>query len=145
MWIDLTPDLLLSRVTAAEKEAVAAALAVSAPDALADIAAMVAADWRSGLRRIVAPDRGSLRIPDELLIHILADFRYRALASLPGMSALLDDLRVQEWRRAMDVRDGLAKWTIAAPAEGEAEGTEDGTPGRPTPLIYDPDGQSVLG
>jgi hypothetical protein len=61
------------------------------------------------------------------------------------MSALLDDLRVQEWRRAMDVRDGLAKWTIAAPAEGYAEGAEDGTPGRPTPLIYDPDADSVLG
>jgi len=145
MWIDLTPGLLLSRVTANEKEAVAAALASAAPGALDDIAAMVAADWRAGLRRIVAPDRRPLRIPDELLLHILADFRYRVFTSLPGMSALLDDLRVQEWRRAMEVRDGLAKWTVAPPAEEDAEGAEDGAPGRPVPLVSDPDGEAVLG
>jgi hypothetical protein len=146
MWIDLTPGLLLSRVSAPEKEALATAAAdPEQTGALEDTAAMVASDWRAGLRRVCAPDRRTPRVPDELLIHILADFRYRAYTRLPGMESLLDDRRVKEWERAMDVRDSLAKWTVAPPEEGWAEGAESGSPGKPGPLVRDPDADSVLG
>jgi hypothetical protein len=146
MWIELTPDLLLRRVSAPEREALATAAAGDdQQNALEDVAAMVASDWRAGLRRVCAPDSRPLRVPDELLAHILADYRYRAFTRLPGMAPLLDDLRVQEWRRAMEVRDSLVKWTVAPPETGYAEGSEDGSPGRPAPLIRDPDETAVLG
>lgn len=146
MWIDLTPDLLLSRVSAPEREALATAAAGDGQErVLEDVAAMVASDWRAGLRRICAPDRRPLRIPDELAVHILADFRYRAYTRLPGMADLLDALRVKEFERAMEVRDSLNKWTVAPPETGQAEGDESGSPGRPSPLICDPDQTAVLG
>lgn len=146
MWIDLTPELLLRRVSAPEREALATAAAGDGQDGvLEETAAMVAADWRSGLRRVCAPDLRPLRVPDELLGHILADYRYRAFTRLPGMGQLLDDLRVKEWDRAMQVRDALGKWTVAPPEEGQAEGAESGSPGKPGPLVRDPDADSVLG
>lgn len=146
MWIDLTPELLLRRVSAPERDALASAAADdSQTGVLEDVAAMVAADWRAGVRRICAPDTRPLRIPDELLAHILADYRYRAFTRLPGMEALLDDLRVQEWRRAMEVRDALNKWSVAPPEAGWAEGGESGSSGRPSPVIRDPDDTAVLG
>lgn len=146
MWTDLTPDLLLSRVSAPEKESLANAAADDTQaDVLADVASMVAADWRSGLRRVCTPDRRPLRVPDELLSHILADYRYRAYTRLPGMAPLMDDLRVREWERALDVRNALNKWTFAPPDPAFAEGPEDGSPGRPAPMIRDPDGTAVLG
>lgn len=146
MWIDLTPDLLLRRVSAPERDALATAAAdPSQTGTLEDTAAMVAADWRAGLRRICAPDLRPLRVPDELLIHILADFRYRAYTRLPGMAELLDALRVKEFDRAVEVRDTLNKWTVAPPEEGSAEGAESGSPGKPGPLIRDPDADAVLG
>lgn len=146
MWIELTPDVLLSRVSAPEREALAtAAAAESQTDALGEVAAMVAADWRSGLRRVCAPDARPLWVPDELLGHILADYRYRAFTRLPGMETLLDALRVREWDRAMEVRDALAKWSVAPPGAGFAEGAESGSPGRPAPRVRDPDTDAVLG
>lgn len=146
MWIDLTPDLLLRRVTAPERDALASAAAdPSQTGVLADTAAMVAADWRAGLRRICAPDSRPLRVPDELLNHILADFRYRAFTRLPGMDQLLDALRVREFDRAMEVRDSLAKWSVAPPEEGYAEGDGTTTTGRQIPQIADPSETAVLG
>ena len=146
MWIELSPDLLLSRISDPERNALAtAATAYTQADVLGDVAAMVAADWRAGLRRVCAPDRRPLRIPDELAGHILADYRYRAFTRLPGMDALLDDLRVEEWRRAMTVRDNLIKWTFAPPEAEWVEGAENGSPGKPSPMIRDPDGTSILG
>jgi len=146
MWIDLTPDLLLSRVSAPEREALATAAAdPSQTGVLEDTAAMVASDWRAGLRRICAPDRRPLRVPDELIGHILADYRYRAFTRLPGMASLLDELRVKEWDRAMEVRDSLIKWTVAAPEKGQEEGDETSSPGKPRPRISDPNDTSVLG
>ena len=146
MWIDLTPDLLLRRVSAPERDALATAAAdPSQTGTLEDTAAMVAADWRAGLRRVCAPDRRPLRVPDELLIHILADFRYRAYTRLPGMAELLDALRVKEFDRAVEVRDALNKWTVAPPEAGQAEGDESGSPGRPSPVIRDPDETATLG
>lgn len=146
MWIDLTPDLLLRRVSAPERDALATSAAdPSQTGVLEETAAMVAADWRAGLRRVCAPDKRPLRVPDELLAHILADFRYRAFTRLPGMDTLLDALRVKEFDRAMEVRDALNKWTVAPPEAGQAEGDESGAPGRPAPVIRDPDDSAVLG
>lgn len=146
MWTELTPELLLKRVSAPERDALAtAATDPTQLDTLADTAAMVAADWRAGLRRVCAPDRRERYVPTELFSHILADFRYRAFTRLPGMDQLLDPLRVEEWKRAMTVRDNLIKWTVAPPDPGMAEGAEEGSPGRPAPMISNPDDYSVLG
>ena len=48
----------------------------------------------------------------------------------------------------MEVRDSLTKWSVASPEEGYAEGDDGDTssaPGRPTPIIADPDATSILG
>ncbi len=146
MWIDLTPDLLLSRVTAPERDALASAAADPSQSAvLEDVAAMVASDWRAGLRRICAPDKRPLRVPDELLIHILADYRFRAYTRLPDMTDLLDALRVKEFERAEDVRDSLIKWTVAPPEAGYAEGGDGAASGKPAPVISNPDDTAILG
>lgn len=143
MWIELNDELLLRRVSAPEREALAfAATDPSQLHVLEETAAMVAADWRSGLRRITVLHQHQQYVPDELLSHILADFRYRAFTRLPGMESLLDDLRVKEWERAMSVRDALHKWVVTPPEPEYAESPERG---RPLPLIRDPDEYSVLG
>lgn len=143
MWIELNEELLLRRVSAPEREALAfAATDPSQLNVLAETAAMVAADWRSGLRRITTLDYRPQYVPDELLSHMLADYRYRAFTRLPGMETLLDALRVKEWERAMSVRDALNKWTVTPP---EDEYAEYPASSRPLPLIRDPDDYSILG
>jgi hypothetical protein len=117
MWTELTPDRLLSRLSEAEHRALdSAAAAFDQESPLADIAAEVAAEWRGALARVSLLDTRPLAVPSEVMIHILADFRYRAFTRLPGMSRLLDDLRREEWRRANTVRDALSKIEIAPPA-----------------------------
>lgn len=144
MWIQLTPDTLLSALSGRETARLrSAALGDGQTDALAEIAANVAAEWRGGLRRVTAVDARDGYVPDEILIHVLADYRYRAFTRLPGMSDLLDERRVDEWRRANAVRDGLAKVSIAAPDPEHAETSA--TSGKPGPAIADPDTDSVLG
>jgi len=144
MWIPLTAQTLLSRVTASEASALArAAVASGQTDALAEIAALVAAEWRGGLRRVTVVDSRDGYVPDEILPHVLADLRYRAFTRLPGMSGLLDDLRVKEWERANHVRDNLVKVSVAAPDAAYAEAA--GSSGKPGPAIADPDENSVLG
>ncbi len=114
MWIELTPDTLLTRLTTEEHDALAF-VSTNLADVLADIAAEIAAEWRGGIARHVALSKRRLALPDELLIHILADYRYRAFTRLPGMSALLDANRVEEWRRANTVRDNIGKVQIEPP------------------------------
>lgn len=114
MWKELTPDTLLSRLTDTEHEMLST-VATSLPDVLADIANDLAAEWRGGLARHVALSKRRHAVPDELMIHILADYRYRAYTRLPGMSRLLDEVRKEEWRRANTVRDNLGKVQIEPP------------------------------
>ncbi len=141
MWIELTSDALLSRVASSEESRLrTAALRDSDSDPLGEIASQISKEWRSGLRRITTLDTRDSYIPDELLIHILADFRYRAYTRFPGMSELLDSLRVDEWRRANQVRDNLNKVSIEAPETDYAE-TEESS-GTPDPTFSVPD--SVL-
>lgn len=135
MWTELTPDSLLTRLTDAEKTALESA-STSLPDVLADIAGEVAAEWRGGIARHVALSIRPLAVPGELLIHILADFRHRAFTRLPGMSALLDERRMDEWRRANQVRDNLGKVQIAPPEAADAPATT--TSGAPLPDISTP-------
>lgn len=144
MWIPLTPESLLSRLSGQEAARLrTAALGAGQTDALAEIAALVANEWRGGLRRVTSVDTRAGYVPDELMLHMLADFRYRAFTRLPGMSELLDDLRMEEWRRANTVRDNLVKVSIAAP---EAAYTEtSATSGKPGPSIADPETDSILG
>ena len=61
----------------------------------------------------------------------------------PGMSDLLDDLRVKEWDRANQVRDALVKVSIQAPDAGHAETSA--ASGKPGPAIADPETDSILG
>jgi len=137
MWIKLTPESLLSSVTGKEAARLrTSALAEGQTDALEEIAANVAKEWRGGLRRVTLVDKRDGYVPDELLVHMLADFRYRAFTRLPGMAELLDALRVDEWRRANTVRDALAKVSIQPPDAENAEPVE--TSGKPGPSISEP-------
>jgi len=143
MWNPLTAETLLSRLTGIEQTKLnTVALKAGQSDALEEIAAQVAKEWRGGLRRYTVLDSRPGYVPDELLIHILADFRYRAYTRLPGMSDLLDDLRVKEWDRANTVRDNLVKVTVEAPDAEHAETAEKS--GKPGPSIAYPDGESIL-
>lgn len=144
MWMQLTADALLSRVTGVEQAKLnSAALKSGQSGVLEEIAGNLASEWRGGLRRVTTLDRRGGYVPDELLIHILADFRYRAYTRLPGISELLDDNRVKEWERANTVRDNLAKVSYAPPDPEYAETAEQS--GKPGPAIADPDEASVLG
>ena len=119
-WTSITAATLLSRVSGPEKTALeTAALATGQTGVLDDIAAMVRADWRGGLRLVTAVDTDATKLPPELLVHVLADFRYRAFTRLPGMRSLLDEARVREWERAMKARDSLAKNSYEAPGSPE--------------------------
>lgn len=143
MWIALNRDTLLSRVTAPEAAALNRAATDPAQLAVLDeIAAQVAAEWRGGLRRVTTLDARPDRVPPELLVHILADYRYRAYTRLPGMGGLMDDLRIEEWRRANQVRDSLNKISVAPPDPAYAESQEQS--GKPGPAISDPEAASVL-
>lgn len=141
MWIELTSDALLSRVASSEESRLrTSATRDSQADPLGEIASQLSKEWRSGLRRVTTLDTRDGYIPDELLIHILADFRYRAYTRFPGMSELLDPLRVDEWKRANQVRDNLQKVSIEAPDDEYAESEE--ISGTPDPTFTVPD--SVL-
>ncbi len=134
MWMILTADSLLSRLSAPEHEALDRAAAGWAQEAPLDaIAHEVAEDWRGGLRRVTTLDKRPDAVPSEILLHILADFRYRAFTRLPGMRSLLDERRVAEWERAMAVRDALAKVSYQLPDEENREPEE--TLALPTPQI----------
>ena len=125
MWMILTADSLLSRLSAPEHEALDRAAAGWAQEAPLDaIAHEVAEDWRGGLRRVTALDKRADAVPSEILLHILADFRYRAFTRLPGTRTLLDERRVAEWERAMAVRDALAKVSYAPPEDENREPEE---------------------
>ena len=144
MWIQLTADTLLSRVTGPEQAKLnTAALKAGQTAVLDEIASQVAKEWRGGLRKVTSLDARGGYVPDELLIHMLADFRYRAYTRIPGMSDLLDDLRVKEWDRANTVRDSLIKVSIQAPESEHAETSA--TSGKPGPAIADPETDSILG
>jgi hypothetical protein len=144
MWLPLTPATLLSRLSEPEKQAldsVAVSFDQSAP--LDAIALEIANEWRGGLRRVVVCDYRAGYIPDEILIHVLADYRYRAFTRLPNMRRYLDENRIEEWRRANTVRDNLQKVSIAAPDADYAESSE--SSGKPGPSISDADADAILG
>lgn len=135
MWRELTPELLRSRISEPEQIALQnTAVATGKDDVLADVAREVAAEWRGGLARITALSARPLALPDEVMIHVLADYRYRAYTRLPGMEAFLDERRVAEWQRANHVRDNLGKVQIAPPEDAPPAGAA----APPTPSIRVP-------
>jgi len=139
MWHVLEVSDLLSRLSKAEHSALDRACTdlASQASALESIASEVASEWRGGLRRVTSLDKRPRAIPSELDLHILADFRYRAFTRLPGMERLLDDRRVEEWKRAMAIRDALAKLSYEPPEEENAE--EATSSAIPTPFIAVPE------
>jgi hypothetical protein len=143
MWTQLTPSTLLNALSSGEHAALnRAATDPAQTDVLADIASTIATEWRGGLRRVCTVDVRDGYVPGELIVHILADFRYRAFTRLPGMKGLLDELRVKEWDRANTVRDNLAKIHIVPPETAYLETTDES--GSPSPSISDPEETSVL-
>ncbi|MDO5462426.1 MAG: hypothetical protein Q4F99_02935 [bacterium] len=117
MWTILTDDALLSRLSAKERDILdRVAVDWTQDNALAQIAHEVAEEWRGALRRVTMVDTRTDAVPSEILIHILADFRYRAVTRLPGLRALLDENRVKEWERALAIRDKLATISYEHPA-----------------------------
>lgn len=125
MWIQLTSELLRTSLSASERATLdKVALDPEQQNVLAEIATNIASEWRGGLRSVCVIDSRAGYVPDELLIHILADFRYRAFTRLPGMKGLLDDLRVKEWDRAMKVRDNLKAITVVLPDTDHLEAAE---------------------
>lgn len=144
MWVKMTSDLLLTRLSSVERARLAtAATAAGQSDVLAEIAGQIAADWRAGLRRVTLLDARAGYVPDEFLIHMLAHFRYAAYTRLPGMGELLDDLRIKEWERANHVRDNLARHaSVDAPDPAYAESLT--TSGKPGPAIEEPPAATVL-
>ena len=136
MWNELTPELLLSRVADGEFNALQnAATAPGQEDVLETTAADVAAEWRGKLARVTPLSKRPLAVPSEVLIHIKADYRYRAYTRLPGMSAFLDELRVAEWKEARKTLDALEKINIEPPEEGDLLAP---TSGGPSPNIVAP-------
>ena len=122
-WQILDKEALLSRLSGPEHQALdTAALEWTQSDPLGEIAHEVAGEWRGALRRVTTLDKRPDAVPSELLIHLLADFRYRAFTRLPGMQHLLDERRVAEWTRAMKIRDELSKLSYEPP---EPENVED--------------------
>jgi len=143
MWIQLTAESLLTRVSSNEQARLnRAAVSTDQDNVLGEIAQQVASDWRSGLRKVTTVDTRTDYVPDELISHILAHFRYAAYTRLPGMGELLDDLRVKEWDRANTVRDNLIKHSVQAPDAAYAETTA--TSGKPGPAIAEPEPETVL-
>ncbi len=122
MWQELTPALLKSRLTATEAKNLQSAVGIEADNVLQTIAKEVASEWRGALARFTALDTRPEAVPSELLIHILADFRYRAYTRFPGIEQWLGERRVEEWRRANYVRDNLGKVQIAPPEPPHAPG-----------------------
>ena len=120
MWIELTVQELISRVTGVELDALqTAATSPEQEDVLADIARINAAEWRGGLELVTTLSKRKIAVPEEVMLHVLADFRYRAFTRIPGMKKLLDDLRIREWERANHVRDHLGKILIEPPADDD--------------------------
>ena len=143
MWIQLTAESLLTRLSSTEQSRLnRVAVGTDQDDVLGEIAQQVASDWRSGLRKVTTVDTRTDYVPDELIIHMLAHFRYAAYTRLPGMGELLDERRVEEWKRANTVRDNLIKHSVQAPDAAYTESTT--TSGKPGPAIAEPDPETVL-
>lgn len=125
MWQILTKDDLLSRLSGPEHKALdTVALDWAQEDPLAEIVREVAEEWRGALRRATTIDKRPGALPSEVLIHVLADIRYRAWTRLPNMARFLDERRVAEWQRAMAIRDALHKLSYEAPDPEHAEAAD---------------------
>ena len=122
MWIKLTPELLKTHL--AEQEIATLATVAKPFDVdliLTDECHNVAEAWRGRIRQYHSIDRRKDYIPSELLQFILAHLRYSSFTRLPNMESLLDDLRVEEWKRANEIFDNPKKINLEDPEESEEE------------------------
>jgi len=114
---DLSLDSPMGDETGSSHVDFVPATAPGQDEVLAELARLVTAEWRGKLARVTPLSKRRLAVPDEVLIHVLADYRYRAYTRLPNMEAFLGDLRVEEWKRAMKVLDALNETNIEPPEE----------------------------
>jgi len=129
-WISITEDLVKTRLTGPELSALkSAALAAGQTGVLDDVIRGVILEWRGCLRRWHPMGAGQT-LPDELLHHTLAMIRYRLFTRLPGMKALLDDLRVKEYEAAQKAQGNLQDMSFEAP-----ETPDTSTSGTPAPAF----------
>lgn len=120
MWIKLTPNLLKTHLAGPEIAALASvAKPIEVDCILADECHNVAEAWRGRLRKYIRIDSRPDYVPSELMVFILAHLRYSSFTRLPNMESLLDDLRVKEWEKAMDILEDPRKWDIEEPEESE--------------------------
>lgn len=114
-WISITEAYVRTRLSGPELTALkSAALAAGQTNPLTDIVSKTVAEWRGKLRRYHTLGDGET-IPDELEIHVLSMIRYRMITRLPGMKALLDDARVDEWEKANYALNNLDEYVFEAP------------------------------
>lgn len=118
-WIELTEMEVFSRLSDTEMEALKdSATNSEQPDVVAKIISMCVQEWRGLIRRHHAVAGGNT-IPTEIEGHVLADIRYRLFTRLPGMKALLDERRVDEWEEANRTKDRLKNYVFETPVASE--------------------------
>lgn len=133
MWISLTSADLQQKLAADEFDAVTSASlpeGVTAADIIADELNRTVSEVRgfvAGNKTNVLGDGAT--IPEELLDAALAIVRFKVFTRLPGLKALLDELRVREYDEAMrKLRDVSAgRFALVQPLT-PAPGSEQAAP-----------------
>lgn len=122
MWIKLTPQNLKDVLAVQEQVALAH---IQKPFEVDEILKSechnVANIWRSKIRLFHSIDSRDDYVPESLLGWILIHLRYVSFTRLPNMDSLLDNLRVREYDKAMNVLDNLKKYSIDDPDDTDEE------------------------
>lgn len=133
-WIKLEPNLLKNVLAEAEIIALAnVQKPFNVDKILTSECHNVAEIWRSKIRLIHRVDKREDYVPEALLGWILIHLRYVSFTRLPNMGELLDQLRVNEWNKAIDVLNNLKKYSIDKVEDGEEE--EDSSSGTPVVIV----------
>lgn len=109
-WIAVDEALVLARLSSPELDAFRTrAIQAGQADPLSDVISLVVPSVRAGIganQQNVLAD--GMTLPESALRHALAIIRYLLATRLPGMGALIDELRVEEWKNA-------ERWILSKP------------------------------